>query len=592
MENRKLKKNFFITIIKIWLLTFLFLLFPFRSVSAQNIESTAQAATFEELKSWLNQNQSTGGVITLIQDITIPKGETYTYLNARYSKEVVIETQGHTIYVEGYLDLWPYLTIRGDGSEKELFHVNPGGELRLVSVCIDAGEEGTAIIQEEGSFLMCGSEESMGLPAFSCTGSIVSPEKMTAAAYWKYNFDQLPIVRVPDGMSFTSDLLPETVLARVNRCNEEYEEEIPVIWDEMTFPSDEKRTLIEGYFTDEYAQYADYAPKCLVLWESETDPFFLNVYLSAPTQLYDMVFMYAETPQAGKVLIQSSNDGENWAEITGTEGYEPINAEENGGLSWILEYPQIEAGVEIPRYYRMVQIQADGTELYSEALELSDDHIFVTGDIEGGRGGETSPDEGEDQLPNNIWGSESDGDTDDETEEPEKEDTEEESDIIEESDAEDTEILPEDPPIYNGTNSEIEYSAPVDEAVQVPNPEHPYIESDTLSEQEESDSTETVWAKPPLTGEDSKTSSSAPSNVSSEASMSDYNISSSQAQTDSPVEQPTGNEQSQQAEPVGYDNSEKENTSAWLNREIVIGTGIVVCIVASSVILSVTRKKK
>lgn len=116
---------------------------------------------------------STGGTIVLTSDITVPASESFTYTNGRYRKEVVVETMGHTIRVEGSLVLWPYLTVRGKDSQKELFHVYPGGELRLVSICLDAGENGTAVIQENGSFFMYGSEEEMCLPEFSCTGAIL-----------------------------------------------------------------------------------------------------------------------------------------------------------------------------------------------------------------------------------------------------------------------------------------------------------------------------------------------------------------------------------------------------------------------------------
>ncbi len=369
-------------------------------------DQPAEASSFEELKSQLNENMSTGGTIVLTQDITVPPEESYTFTNGRYRQEITIETQGHTIYIEGYLDLWPYLTIQGDGSKQELLHVCPGGELRLTSVCIDAGENGIAILQEEGSFFLYSSEEAMGLPEFSCTGQIISPPTMTAAAYWQYDFERLPIIRIPDGVGFSPDMLPETVFALVNRDYGEFEEEVPVIWDESTFPSDQKRAIVQGYFTEDYTQYGDSAPKCLVVWESAENPFFLNVYLEQTTPQYDSVFIYGETPQAGTVLIQSSDDGETWTEITGTDGYEPIAADSGEKLMWMLSYSQAEAGAERPRYYRMVLLPENGTECYSEALELTNDFFFTTADIEGGRGGETSPGEGEGLLPDDgIWGS-------------------------------------------------------------------------------------------------------------------------------------------------------------------------------------------
>ena len=373
--------------------------FPFVSYAqGQDGEKYVEVSSFDEFTSSLNQMQSTGGTLVLTQDITVPAEGSFTYNNARYRKEVVIETQGHTIYVEGYLELWPFLTIRGDGSQQELLHVYPGGELWLISLCLDAGENGIAVIQEEGSFLVYGSQEDMGLPAFSCTGQIISPQTMTAAAYWRYDCEKLPIVRVPDGAGFTADMLPDQVMSVVNRDHQEYDEEVPVIWDETTFPTEHKRTLVQGKFADGYSQYGDYAPKCLVVWESDTRPFFLNVYLDSATQWYDMVFMYGESSQAGTIYIQSSDDGKTWTDITGTDGYAPVEVEGNESFSWILSYDKSDPAQERPKYYQLLQILDDGTELYSDVLQLSDDLIFTSADIEGGRGGETSPNEGEDQL--------------------------------------------------------------------------------------------------------------------------------------------------------------------------------------------------
>lgn len=384
------------------ILSFLIAFFsPYPSyVQAQEEKTYVEVSSFDELSISLAQMQSTGGTIVLTQDITVPAEESYTYNNGRYRKEVRIETQGHTIFVEGHLTLWPFLTICGDGREQALFHVYPGGDLRMVSICLDAGQGGTAIVQDEGAFLMCGSEEDMGLPAFSCTGQIISAKTITAAAYWRYDCAKLPIVRVPDGADFTAEMLPDKVQTVVNRNYQEYEEEVSVIWDETTFPTEQKRTLVRGRFTDEYSQYGDYAPQCLVVWESDTTPFFLNVYLESVTQRYDMVFMYGESPVSGTVSIQSSDDGETWTEIAGTDGYAPVEVEKNDDFSWILSYDQSDPAQKRPKYYRLRQVLDDGTEVYSDALELRDDIIFTAADIEGGRGGETSPNEGEDQLPN------------------------------------------------------------------------------------------------------------------------------------------------------------------------------------------------
>lgn len=372
--------------------------FPVSESCALEQEFCAEVSSFEELCSSLEQMKSTGGTIVLTQDITVPAEESFIYNNGRYRNEVIIETAGHTIYVEGYLELWPFLTIRGNGDQNELINVRPKGELWLTSICLDAGENGVAVIQQEGAFLMYGSEESMGLPPFTWVGQIICPKTITAAAYWSYNCEELPVVIVPDGGDFTSDMLPSKVMASVNRDHQMYEEELPVIWDETTFPTERERTIVEGRFGDGYSQYEEHMPRCLVVFESDAEPFFLNAYMKSVTRWYDMVFMYGKSLMPGTVYIQSSDDGQIWSDIAGTDGYMPVETEGNESFSWILSYDQSENAQQRPRYYRMVQISDDGTMLCSEVLELSDDLIFASADIEGGRGGETSPDEGEDQL--------------------------------------------------------------------------------------------------------------------------------------------------------------------------------------------------
>lgn len=390
------------------------IIFFFSFVSyAQTQESgePAEVSNFDEFVSAVNQMQSTGGTIVLKDDIKLPAEETFIYNNGRYRKEVIIETNGHTIQVEGYLSLWPYLTIKGDGSNNELFHIYPGGDMRVVSICIDAGEDGVAIIQEEGSFLTFGSETDLGLPEFSCTGQVISPQTITAAAYWKYDCEKLPIVIIPEDTDFSPDMLPDKVLSAVNRDYNEYEEDIPVVWDKDTFPTEHKRTVVKGNFTDEYSPFGNHNPACLVIWESNTNPYFMNVYLESMSEFYDMIFMYGKSPQPGTIYIQSSDDGDKWTDIAGTEGYNSLETGENEDFSWILSYDKTQSANQVPKYYRMMQILEDGTKLYSDALELSDELIFTTADIEGGRGGETSPNEGENQLPNNISGTENTNET-------------------------------------------------------------------------------------------------------------------------------------------------------------------------------------
>ena len=512
---------------------------PFISFAqTQEEEKCVEVSSFDEFTSSLNQIQSTGGTIVLTQDITVPAEESYTYNNGRYRKEVVIETGGHTIYVEGYLTLWPFLTIHGDGSQKELLHVYPGGELHLVSIYLDAGENGIAIVQEEGSFLTYASEEGMGLPAFSCTGEIISSQTMTAAAYWRYNCEKLPIIRVPAGADFTADMLPNKVLSLVNRDHQEYEEEVPVFWDETTFPTEHKRTLVQGAFADGYSQYKDYVPQCLVIWESDTSPFFLNVYLKSVTQWYDMVFMYGESPQPGTIYIQSSDDGETWMEITGTDGYTPVAAEKNDSFIWMLSYDRLNSTEKRPQYYRLLQILDNGTELYSDALELSDNFIFTAADIEGGRGGETSPNEGEDQLPNEGI----------ESEESDQTPSLGSSDTAQEQQPDDTESQEPEQPV-NKIERPNDHS--IDENAEEASDPHGTPAPDSTSSLSDNNSTDTQ------TQEGEETTS-----------------------------EPDATEES---ESVKSGSEQADDTNGM---ERVVGIAIVICILAGSVMFSVVKRKK
>ena len=81
------------------LLSFLIAFFSPLVSYAQEEENRAEVSSFYELTESLNQKQSTGGTVVLTQDITVPAGEYYTYNNGRYRKEVVIETDGHTVYM-------------------------------------------------------------------------------------------------------------------------------------------------------------------------------------------------------------------------------------------------------------------------------------------------------------------------------------------------------------------------------------------------------------------------------------------------------------------------------------------------------------
>lgn len=191
--------------------------------------------------------------------------------------------------------------------------------------------------------LIYGAEEGMNLPEFSCTGKIIKAERTAAAAALWYDYDEIPIVRIPEQDEFSPDLLPETLESIVNRDNMDEEEDLEVTWDPASFPESHERTLVTGNFGEGYAVYRNYAPCCLVIWESDTQPFFLNCYAERGSSV-DIVYMRGEATQKGVVHLYGSSDGVTWTEFT-------------------------------------------------------EDNLFIASDIDGGRGGETSPGEGGEMLP-------------------------------------------------------------------------------------------------------------------------------------------------------------------------------------------------
>lgn len=92
--------------------------------TAAVVNGNDTAATAEEFEAWLHAHKTTGGTLTLTQDIYIEHD--FDYLSGtmiRYLQPVTIDTGAHTIYVKGFLlmEALNYkLTIRGEGNEQGL----------------------------------------------------------------------------------------------------------------------------------------------------------------------------------------------------------------------------------------------------------------------------------------------------------------------------------------------------------------------------------------------------------------------------------------------------------------------------------------
>lgn len=366
---------------------------PFASTpvsSAQELgPSTDQVATFDELKSWLNSHMSTGGTVSLIDDITVPADQYYTYINGRYRKEIQINAGSHTIYIQGYLELWPFLSITGTGGSQGIFHILPGGRLDATSISIAASQaDAIAIVQEPGAILVRSDMGFEDYPPFSCQGQILASQQIVAEPNYTANPDQLPVVIVPAGKTFSPSMLPSTVDSSWYDGTSQHSDPLPVIWDTQTFPHKSERTLVSGCYSQDYLSFRNTTLSCLVVFAQENAPLFLNSYAST-YRGSTTLFITAFSPIDGQAALQGSYDGETWELIE-------FDTFKNGSASW-----QIYFGVGSPvyQYFSIAQASSDGSTKYSDILELTEDSTFVASEIGGGRGGETPPNEGETQLP-------------------------------------------------------------------------------------------------------------------------------------------------------------------------------------------------
>lgn len=358
--------------------------------AAQELERPSnQVATFEELKQWLEAHMSTGGTVSLTDDITIPEEETYSYINSRYGKHIHIDVGDHTIYVQCHLELWPYLSITGMGGTEGILHVLPGGRLDMTAISVSASTpDSIAIVQKPGAILIRSDMGFGDFPPFFCQGQIITSQAIVAEPSFIYRPEKLPTVVVAPGETFTSSMLPSTVDSDWYDGMSQHSGPLPVIWDAETFPSKKERTIISGSYPAGYLPFRDASINCLVVFAQENAPVFLNSYAS----LYagtTIIQLNSLSPIEGEAALEGSYDGETWESIEN-------QTFEEGQAQWQIFYPQDQTPY---RYFSIMQQKSDGSIVYSDTLELTEENTLVASDIGGGRGGETPPNEGEAQLP-------------------------------------------------------------------------------------------------------------------------------------------------------------------------------------------------
>ena len=371
--------------------TILFFL-NFDYVHASETENNDTVATYEEWKKWLESHRREGGTVVLTDDITVPEDENYLYDNGKYRKNITVKTAGHTIYVKGQMELWPFLSLEGTGGSEGIFHVCPGGSLTLISVSILAGsDKDTAVVQEEGSFFVYGEETGMGLPEFFCQGRMILADKPVVSAASAENYQDMPVIVIPEEENFSVSCLPAEDDVTINQSGKTDSTAIPVIWQDTDFPKERVRTVITGTYPDDYVVFRDQNPRCLVVYGSSTNPYFLLAFAETYQNSGLILHMDAFVPQEGTVTLQGSDDKRTWSDLESQE------VSEGEQISWYPAYNLLEE--ESYTYYKMSQRLPDGTTVDSDILELTEEYTMEGTGIEGGRGGETRPTEGEDALP-------------------------------------------------------------------------------------------------------------------------------------------------------------------------------------------------
>ena len=241
--------------------------------TAAVVNGNDTAATAEEFEAWLHAHKTTGGTLTLTQDIYIDHD--FDYLSGtmiRYLQPVTIDTGAHTIYVKGFLlmEALNYkLTIRGEGNEQGLIHVLPGGNADIGMVNIEAAC-GFALIQEEGSVLGCISKELNPVYGNRIQGEVRFAQKPVIDA----SNITLPDVVLSEQQTLHEDMLQSYVNSlslyyQGKSYNVEYAD---IVWDVDEYPHPKPYTF--------YTYHGRYAGKLDIKGVPASD--FHDVYVLTP----------------------------------------------------------------------------------------------------------------------------------------------------------------------------------------------------------------------------------------------------------------------------------------------------------------------
>lgn len=358
--------------------------------------------SFAGLKEWLKSNRKTGGKAVLQNDLVVSREENYTFSGWLNDPMMYVDAGEHTIYVEGALELNPYITVLGEGGENGIFHVKRDGILRLYDTSGQGllavrSRNGYALYQEEGSILDIGTEEIHGEIRFA--------EKPVVWPSYNYSLttDNInPILILPWEAQPDPSQFPETSPGYLSENGIFYyndELELGVTWDLDRFAEElESRTrfVLTGAYTDSNVECFRGPPSLQVVFQRENHPVFLKCLSSLNEQRKILtVNLYFMANQADvDYAMEYSWDNKNWIVDEEEPDWDPQD-----GVGYIWQTFEYEDEGSPPRYFSISATDQNGNTVYSDTVTL-DEHGGISGlDNGGGRNGETSPEEPGDTLP-------------------------------------------------------------------------------------------------------------------------------------------------------------------------------------------------
>lgn len=353
-------------------------------VSISSIAAAAEqeaVATGQELVSWMEAHKTTGGTVTLTEDITLE--DMWYFVPDRAGRpDLTVDTAGHSITVRGEISFLSdhHLTFRRPEGGKPVFHVKKRGLLSLEGT--DIGEEKTdqAAAAEEGNDALV-QDEGAGLLVTDCavSGKICYAQ----TPFVRYNS---PVTVVAEPGQTAADVIPQAIASQVIREGKVfYDENVPVSWElsgTEKLQQDRRRFTVRGSFP---GAACITEPVCTVAY-NDFPLTFTDVTAAHSLSLY--LFKGGYTKPEGTMPIRVSSeysfDNKNWIHYsidTVTDRREPF----------FIGLTKEEWDVSVhPSVYIRLRCDHDGTEYYSNVLRYTADDLDRAVDQGGNRGGGTA----------------------------------------------------------------------------------------------------------------------------------------------------------------------------------------------------------